>query len=110
MIEYSLQKSVTEKIREVALPYRILLFGSHARGTAGPQSDIDLMVVLDSDEIPRSFKERTARYLKISRALRDIERMIPIDLLVYSKPEFERFVASRSLFSQQVLSEAVILS
>ena len=34
-------------------PTRVLLFGSHARGTAGPYSDIDLLVVSpDFDRIP----------------------------------------------------------
>ncbi len=30
-------------------PSRIILFGSHARGQAGPDSDIDLLVVVDDD-------------------------------------------------------------
>jgi predicted nucleotidyltransferase len=30
-------------------PRRVLLFGSHARGEAGPDSDIDLLVILDDD-------------------------------------------------------------
>lgn len=33
-------------------PVRIIMFGSTARGTAGPDSDIDLLVVLD--EVPAS--------------------------------------------------------
>lgn len=30
-------------------PLRIVLFGSAARGTAGPDSDLDLLVILDDD-------------------------------------------------------------
>ena len=30
-------------------PVRVILFGSHARGEAGPDSDLDLLVVLDDD-------------------------------------------------------------
>jgi predicted nucleotidyltransferase len=30
-------------------PRRVVLFGSHARGDAGPDSDIDLLVILDDD-------------------------------------------------------------
>jgi hypothetical protein len=34
-------------------PERVILFGSHARGTAGPWSDVDLLVVSrDVDRIP----------------------------------------------------------
>ncbi len=33
-------------------PRRVILFGSLARGEAGPDSDIDLLVVLDDDAPP----------------------------------------------------------
>ncbi|MBI5122076.1 MAG: nucleotidyltransferase domain-containing protein [Rhodospirillales bacterium] len=33
-------------------PRRIILFGSMARGDAGPDSDIDLMVIIDDDAPP----------------------------------------------------------
>jgi predicted nucleotidyltransferase len=30
-------------------PQRVILFGSHARGEAGRDSDIDLLVIVDDD-------------------------------------------------------------
>jgi predicted nucleotidyltransferase len=33
-------------------PRRVILFGSNARGDAGPESDIDLMVIIDDDAPP----------------------------------------------------------
>src|SRR5262249_59415921 len=33
-------------------PLRIILFGSRARGDAGPDSDVDLLVILDDDASP----------------------------------------------------------
>jgi len=39
-------------IVEVYAPRRVVLFGSQARGDAGPDSDIDLVVVLDDDAPP----------------------------------------------------------
>jgi uncharacterized protein len=33
-------------------PRRMILFGSHARGEAGPDSDIDLLVIVDDDTPP----------------------------------------------------------
>ena len=38
-------------------PRQVILFGSHARGEAGPDSDIDLVVVLD-DDAPRGTRLR----------------------------------------------------
>lgn len=36
-------------IAERFQPRQIILFGSHARGTAGPDSDVDFLVVMDMD-------------------------------------------------------------
>ena len=45
-------------------PVKILLFGSRARGDAGPESDYDFLVV------ERDLKDRKAEMIKLRRALR----------------------------------------
>jgi predicted nucleotidyltransferase len=37
-------------------PRRVILFGSHARGDAGPDSDHDFLVVLDDDAPPEKLR------------------------------------------------------
>jgi predicted nucleotidyltransferase len=54
---------VTARIVRQFNPLKVILFGSHARGDAGPQSDIDLLVVL-----PRVENKRKAA-VEIRRAL-----------------------------------------
>ncbi|MBH0185089.1 MAG: nucleotidyltransferase domain-containing protein, partial [Nitrospira sp.] len=39
---------MVRRIVERFHPERVILFGSHARGTAGPQSDVDLLVVMQA--------------------------------------------------------------
>jgi len=39
-------------------PERVILFGSHARGEAGPDSDVDLLVVM---RVEGSRREKDAR-------------------------------------------------
>lgn len=54
--------SLMRTIVEVYAPRRVVLFGSRARGDAGPDSDIDLVVVLD-DDVPSdvlSWRHRNA--------------------------------------------------
>jgi len=41
---------MVRRIVDAVHPDRIILFGSHARGEAGPDSDIDLLIVAPSDE------------------------------------------------------------
>jgi uncharacterized protein len=41
--------AIAEMVRRIVAefhPEKIVLFGSHARGTAGPDSDVDLLVVM----------------------------------------------------------------
>jgi len=68
------------------------------------------LVVIDKNEYPKSFKQKSENYLEVSRAIRSIEKKIPIDLLVYTKPEFKKFVEMDSLFSRKILSEGRVLS
>jgi predicted nucleotidyltransferase len=62
-------------------PERIILFGSRARGTAGPDSDVDLLVVMPVE----GSKSRTR--LEFRRALRGIRA--PVDITVSTPEEFE---------------------
>lgn len=110
MLTDDMKEELVGRIKSAEKVDKIFLFGSEAAGTAGPGSDIDLLVVLDKMTMPASFQERSANYLLISRAIRDIEKKHPIDLLVYTRPEFEKIKASGSLFVQRVLREGIELS
>ena len=70
-------------------PYRIVLFGSHALGTEETRSDIDLLVILDSEVISQTYEERMQRRLVVRDSIQEINRQIPIDLIVYTKAEYE---------------------
>src|SRR3989442_15805701 len=54
MRQIEIDKNVLDEIvrRLIAAvdPDRIILFGSHARGDARPDSDVDLLIVKDTDE------------------------------------------------------------
>jgi predicted nucleotidyltransferase len=61
-------------------PERVILFGSHARGAAGPDSDVDLLVVMDFEGAARD------QQLAIRLALHDI--LVPKDILVTRPKDF----------------------
>jgi predicted nucleotidyltransferase len=66
-------------------PEAVILFGSHARGDARPDSDIDLMVI---EQAPFSAqRSRRAEYGRLSTALREFPRAL--DILLYSREEFD---------------------
>ena len=90
-------------------PYRIVLFGSMAGGTTQEDSDIDIVVVTNDDFMPESYKEKSELYLRVSILLSEISKSVPIDLIVYTKPMYEKFKALGSTFSKEVDSRGVVL-
>lgn len=75
-----IRRMVKRIVREFN-PELIILFGSHARGGAGLDSDVDLLVVM-----PIAGSKREKR-LEIRRALRGIRA--PTDIIVSTPEEFE---------------------
>jgi len=61
-------------------PQQVILFGSHARGEAGPDSDVDLLVVMEYEGAARD------QGLEIRVALHDI--LVPKDIVVTSPEDF----------------------
>lgn len=88
-------------------PEKIILFGSYAYGTPHEDSDIDLYVVTNDDFIPQSFKESMKIKLKTSRAIRDLQKIIPIDTITHTKKMHEKFIALNSSFSRDILQNGV---
>ncbi len=77
-------------------PSRVIVFGSYGRGTAGENSDLDLMVV------ERDIADKADEYLRLMDALDRAALDIGVDLLLYPLAEFER----RSQVPGTILFEA----
>ena len=72
-------------------PDQIVLFGSRARGTAGPHSDVDLLIV-DSGK-PADNRSRKEKLTTLWRLLSQLR--MPFDLLLFSGDEMEKWRGSR---------------
>ena len=76
------QQVIDQAVRvlaDAAQPRSIVLFGSHARGEARADSDLDLLVV--EDEV----HDRAGEMVRLRRALRPLR--VPVDILVASVAE-----------------------
>ncbi len=79
--DYGLVDTVVGMIVESFSPKMIIIFGSVASHTAGPDSDIDLLVVMDTDRDP------FLRSVPIDMCLRKLT--VDKDILVVTPEEFE---------------------
>ena len=76
VIDDDVLQEVVERVVGSFHPTRIVVFGSVARGEAGPDSDLDLFVEMESD---LRFIDRS---VAVRRALRDVD--IPMDVFAYT--------------------------
>ena len=88
-------------------PEKVILFGSYAWGRPSPDSDIDLVVVLNSQTMPATYHEKMMNRLCVRRALDDLNRKYPLDVLVYTIPEWKAFQNMDSAFSREIVSRGV---
>ena len=82
VVSAELVRDITQRIVEHLRPRRVVLFGSHARGEADPDSDLDLFVEMETDRRP---PERAAEVA----ALFGLRRW-SLDVVVYTPEEVRR--------------------
>ncbi|MDH5429733.1 MAG: nucleotidyltransferase domain-containing protein [Nitrospirota bacterium] len=82
MTQATLLEQVTRTIVERFHPKRIVLFGSHARGDAGSDSDLDVFIEMQTSRRPPE------RAIEVSAAFG--LRPWPLDVVVYTPEEVQR--------------------
>lgn len=96
-----LLEEITQRLKEID-PYKIVLFGSVSKQIDNEDSDIDLLVVLNSDEISQNYDEKMEKKLLVRNAIWDLSKQIPIDILVYTKKEFEIIMNNKNSFFKEL--------
>ncbi|MDP3912852.1 MAG: nucleotidyltransferase domain-containing protein [Bacteroidota bacterium] len=88
---------------------KVILFGSYAKGTQTADSDIDLLVVTNDDFVFESFAEKMEVKTKIANALNPLRKYVDIDLIVHTKPMYDRFIELDSGFKREILSSGSVI-
>lgn len=86
-------------------PERIYLFGSYARGEAGENSDLDLLIVEREPFSPE--RSRRREMARLSRLLAKFR--VPKDVLVYSADEMDRWHDAQNHVVSHALREGKLL-
>lgn len=88
---------IIERVVETVHPLRIILFGSAARGEVGPDSDVDLLVVMPEG----THRRHTAQYLH-----RNFQGLpLPVDVIVATPSDLAKHADHPGLIYRTVLSE-----
>ena len=80
----------------------IILFDSMVKGNVTEDSDIDLVIITDSDKLFESFEERLKEKIKFRNLILDLSKTTPIDLLFFTKAEFKVLSEQQPLFINEL--------
>ena len=101
-IPSNLRKEIVSRLVAEFNPEMIYLFGSHAWGEPSSESDMDLLVI-----ISKSRQKPIQRAVRAQRSLRGVKA--PIDVLVKTRKEFERYVSVKASLEAQIAREGKLL-
>ena len=90
-------RDLVDRIVQAVHPRRIILFGSAARGQMGPNSDLDVLVVMPDG----THRKETCR--RVYRSLRRLG--VPKDIVVVTESDVQRFGHEPSLVICPALAE-----
>jgi len=96
-------QDMVQKIVADYAPQKIILFGSYAYSKPDENSDIDLLIVKDTNKRP------IERWMEVKRLLRNPSRTVSVSPLVYTPQELEERLAIKDFFIQGVLERGEIL-
>ena len=100
--EELIRRIVDRVVAEYA-PRQVILFGSYAHGTPDRDSDIDLLIVKETEE---PFIERVAQ---VCKATRGMHKGIPFDPIVLTPAELDGRLRKGDQFLQDVMKKGRVM-
>ena len=94
---------VVEKLKSEYKPLRIILFGSYAYGDPTEDSDIDLLILKNTN------KRRVDRFVQVKRIIYNPKCKIPVTPLVYSPEELAERLRIDDDFIREIIQRGKIL-
>ena len=94
-------RRAARKIADAVRPEKIILFGSFAYGNPTLDSDVDLLVIMESTLRPH------ARVVQISEILSP--RPFPVDIIARTPAEIEERLQVGDCFFQEILTKGKVL-
>jgi predicted nucleotidyltransferase len=92
---------LVNRIVEAVHPLRIILFGSAARGEMGPDSDVDVLVVMPEG----THRRHTAQFLHTQF----FGIPLAVDVIVVTPTDLEKYGQSKGMIYKTALAEGRVI-
>ncbi len=96
-------RKISQRLKKEYHAERVILFGSHAKGEATEDSDVDILVIAPTEE---RFFERMATVLRL---VRDLYNGLALSPIVLRPEEVEQRLRAGDQFIEQILKEGLEL-
>lgn len=93
-------REIVQQIVERFRPQKVILFGSYAQGKPTQDSDVDLLVVMETNE------QALHAAARISAA---IDHPFPLDILVFRPSELKASLERKGVFATEVMAKGIVL-
>ena len=96
-------QDILEKLLTGYAPQKVILFGSYAYGDPTPDSDIDLLIIKETQE------RFIDRWVTVRRILSDPKRMVPLETLVLTPQEVSKRLTVGDQFLAEIMEKGEVL-
>jgi len=100
----SIIKRIVDILIEKYNPVKIIFFGSYVWGNYTDDSDIDILIIKETDK-----KRKVDRFVEIKRLIYDPENDIPVSPLVLTIDEIKERLAMGDDFIKEILEKGKVL-
>ena len=94
---------VADKLKESYNPEKIILFGSYAWGLPDENSDIDILVIKDTEKTPH------CRNVNARKLVSSVRKGYGLDILVITPQELKSRLEIGDQFLQEIISRGEVL-
>lgn len=94
---------IAHKIIKEYQPEKVILFGSYAYGTPNEDSDIDFLIIKNTDERPID------RRVQVSKIVSNPNQRTPFEPIVLTRDEIKRRVEIGDQFIDEILNKGEVL-
>ena len=94
---------IVEKLKKNYDPMKIMLFGSFAKGNNSEDSDLDILIIKNTNKSP------VDRFVEVKDLIYDPDRGIPISPLVLTPAELKKRLSLGDDFIKEILQDGIVL-